>query len=77
MDITLGELQRLPIKRLKAILAKLLKEPKTDPVTSMIEIVKNLIREKKKKGTILHHEFVKNGKVFTTENKAKPIHLRN
>lgn len=76
MDITLGELHKLPIARLKAILKKLTKEPKNAQIITTIDIVKNLIIDKKRKGTILHPAFVKTPKGLLREARCKPIHVR-
>lgn len=74
MDITLGELNKLPIKRLKEILKKLIKEPKNAETLTTIEIIKSLILDKKKKGTIIHGAYAKvDGTLMRA--KQKPIHL--
>lgn len=75
MDITLGELNKLPIKRLKEILKKLTKEPKNVQIISTIDIIQNLIRDKKRKGIILHPGFIKTPNGMMRESKCKSIHL--
>lgn len=75
MDISLGELNKLSITKLKAIIKKLTKEPKNAQVLTTIDIIKNLIIDKKRKGTILHPGFVKTPNGLMREAKCKPIHL--
>lgn len=74
MDITLGELNKMSITKLKSILKKLDKEPKNVQVLNTIEIIKNLIRDKKRKGLVLYDFEKVNGKVM--KGKWKPVHLQ-
>ncbi len=75
MDITLSDLNKMPIKRLKEVLKKLYKEPKNVETLTTIDIIKNIIRDKKKKGTFLHPMFIKSNTGFIREKKCSPIHL--
>lgn len=73
MDITLGELNKMSITKLKAILKKLAKEPKNDETLTTINIIENLILNKKRNGLILHPEFVKTEKGTFRARKPVPI----
>lgn len=76
MDISLGELNKLSITKLKEIIKKLTKEPKNAQILTTINIIKNLIIDKKRKGIILHSGFVKTPTGMIREKKCKPIHLQ-
>lgn len=76
MDISLGELNKMSITRLKIILKKLSKEPKNVQISSTIELIKNIIRDKKRNGSILHPDFVKTDDGMIRKGKCVPIHLR-
>lgn len=75
MDITLGELNKLSIAKLKSILLKLKKEPKNSTNDASIDIIKNLIRDKKRHGFILHPNFIKTTDGMIPESKRKPVNF--
>ena len=74
MYVTLGDLNRLTITKLKVILKKLYKEPQNGEILTTIEIIKNLILDKKRKSAILHPPFQDAGE-GKTRAKLKPVHL--
>lgn len=75
MDVSIKDLHRFPIKRLKAILKKLMKEPKSVEILTTINLIKNIIASKKKEGLILHPGYMKTPKGTVRQIKCKPIHL--
>lgn len=72
MDITLGELNKLPIKRLKEILKKLYKEPENEKNFATIQVIKLIIRKKKEEGFMVH-PLLQQGTKFV-KMKGRPIH---
>jgi hypothetical protein len=75
MELTLEQLQRLPIKRLKEILKKLDKEPESEQNEATKQVIKLIIKKKKEGGLITHPEFLKHEGMVVRAKKCTPVHL--